>query len=66
MRLSKDFGVKALFGVIILALGLPALVTMAVRGNDQALTTLGLIVMAVVSFFFGASTQKTANKGTEQ
>jgi hypothetical protein len=62
VKLVKNFGIRALFGVIILALALPSICIMAIYGNEHALTTLGLIVMAVVSFYFGASSQKTPSK----
>ena len=63
MKLARDFGIRALFGTIVLCFSVPTLCFLAAYGSDQALTALITLAASVVAFYFGARSQKPPEKG---
>ena len=58
MKLYRDFGIRALFGTIVLLLAVPTMALLAYSGNEQALIALITLATTVVAFYFGARSQK--------
>ena len=53
MKLKKDFGVRALMGVLVLTPAVATLCYVAVQGSPEALTALVAMSMAIIGFYFG-------------
>ena len=53
MKLIKDFGVRALFGVIILVPAVATLCYLALDGSREALIAIVAASSSIVSFYFG-------------
>lgn len=52
-KLKEDFGVRALFGVLVVAPAVIALVVLALKGSSEALIALVAMGSSVVAFYFG-------------
>lgn len=53
MKLANDFGVRALFGTLIITPSMAALLYLVVNGADNALSVMTGLTGAVVGFYFG-------------
>ena len=53
MKLWHDFGVRALFGVIVLTPAMYVLGRLALDHHEAAITTLTNLAVAVIAFYFG-------------
>jgi len=52
-KLKQDFGVRALFGVLVVVPVVATLAILAFRGSSEALIALVAMGSSVVAFYFG-------------
>ena len=60
-KLNRDLGVRALFGLFIVAGAVFTMSWLAIGGNSQALQILGDALFAVIGFYYG---QRSVQSGT--
>jgi len=53
MKLTKDFGVRALMGVLVVIPTVSTLCYLAVRGSSEALVAIAAMSTGIIGYYFG-------------